>query len=57
VREILAGSGVPNDNFASVVGRADTEPVFPDNPYIAPNRRVTILLLNASSPVPPNFLR
>ena len=57
VREILAGAGVPKDNFASVVGRADTEPVFPDNPYIAPNRRVTITLLNASPPVPPNLLR
>ncbi len=39
VREILSGAGVPNDHFSSVVGRADTEPVFPDNPYIAPNRR------------------
>ncbi|SDA20849.1 chemotaxis protein MotB [Methylobacterium sp. UNC378MF] len=57
VREILSGAGVPNDNFASVVGRADTEPVFPDNPYLAPNRRVTITLLNASPPVPPNLLR
>ena len=57
VREILAGAGVPKDNFASVVGRADTEPVFPDNPYLAPNRRVTITLLNASPPVPPNLFR
>ena len=57
VREILSGAGVPNDNVASVVGRADTEPVFPDNPFIAPNRRVTITLLNASPPVPSNFLR
>ncbi len=57
VREILSGAGVRNDNFASVVGRADTEPVFPDNPYIAPNRRVTITLLNASAPAPSNFLR
>ncbi|WP_342109666.1 flagellar motor protein MotB [Methylobacterium sp. SI9] len=57
VREILSGAGVPNDHFTSVVGRADTEPVFPDNPYIAPNRRVTITLLNASPPVPPNLLR
>ncbi|GJE42119.1 flagellar motor protein MotB [Methylobacterium soli] len=57
VREILSGAGVPNDNFVSVVGRADTEPVFPENPYIAPNRRVTITLLNASPPVPPNLLR
>ena len=57
VREILSGGGVPNDNFNSVVGRADTEPVFPDNPYIAPNRRVTITLLNAEPAVPPNLLR
>jgi len=57
VREILSGAGVPNDNFASVVGRADTEPVFPDDPYIASNRRVTITLLNASPPAPPNLLR
>lgn len=57
VREILSNAGVPNDNFASVVGRADTEPVFPDDPYIAPNRRVTITLLNASPPAPPNLFR
>jgi chemotaxis protein MotB len=57
VREILSGAGVPNDNFASVVGRADTEPVFPDDPYIASNRRVTITLLNASPPAPSNLLR
>ena len=57
VREILSGAGVPNDNFSSVSGRGDTEPVFPDNPYLAPNRRVTITLLNASPPVPPNLLR
>jgi chemotaxis protein MotB len=57
VREVLAGAGVPNDNFASVTGRADTEPVFPDNPYLAPNRRVTVTLLNASPPVPPNLFR
>jgi len=53
VREILSGAGLPNDNFFSVVGRADTEPVFPDNPYLPPNRRVTITLLNADPPLPP----
>jgi chemotaxis protein MotB len=56
VREILSGAGVPNDNFSSVIGRADTEPVFPDNPYIASNRRVTITLLNTTPPVPPGLL-
>ena len=57
VRDILSGAGLPNDNFFSVVGRADTEPVFPDNPYLPPNRRVTITLLNAEPPLPPNLLR
>ncbi|SIR04229.1 MULTISPECIES: flagellar motor protein MotB [unclassified Bosea (in: a-proteobacteria)] len=57
VREVLSGAGFPNDRFASVTGRADTEPAFPDNPYIAPNRRVTITLLNAEPPLPPNLFR
>ena len=57
VRDILSGAGLPSDNFFSVVGRADTEPVFPDNPYLPPNRRVTITLLNAEPPLPPNLLR
>jgi chemotaxis protein MotB len=53
VREILSGAGLPNDRFTSVVGRSDTEPLFLDNPYIPPNRRVTITLLNAEPPLPP----
>ena len=57
VREILSGAGFPSDRFAFVAGRADTEPVFPDNPYIPQNRRVTITLLNAEPPLPPNVLR
>jgi chemotaxis protein MotB len=57
VRDILSSSGLPNDRFTSVTGRADTEPAFPDNPYIAPNRRVTITLLNEMPPLPQNFLR
>ncbi len=40
VREVLAANGVPDDRFAAVTGKADTEPMFPDNPYLAANRRV-----------------
>ncbi|AMJ59487.1 flagellar motor protein MotB [Bosea sp. PAMC 26642] len=57
VFEILSGAGLPSDGFVSVAGRADTEPVSPDNPYLAPNRRVTITLLNAEPPLPPNLFR
>jgi chemotaxis protein MotB len=57
VREILSGAGFPSDRFTSVVGRADTEPVFPDNPYLAPNQRVTVTLINEAPPLPPSGLR
>ena len=57
VREILSGAGFPNDRFTSVVGRSDTEPAFPDNPYLSPNRRVTITLLNEAPPLPPSNFR
>jgi chemotaxis protein MotB len=57
VREILAGAGFPNDRFTSVAGRADTEPVFPDNPYLPSNQRVTISLINEAPPVPASGLR
>ncbi|KPH77510.1 flagellar motor protein MotB [Bosea vaviloviae] len=57
VREILSAAGFPNDRFFAVVGRADTEPVFPDNPYLSPNRRVTIKLLNEEPPLPPGLFR
>lgn len=55
VRDILAANGLPNERFASVVGKGDTDPMFPDNPYIAPNRRVTITLLNEAPPLPPGM--
>jgi chemotaxis protein MotB len=52
VREILASNGVPDDRFSSVAGKSDTEPMFPDNPYLAANRRVTVTLLNEAPPLP-----
>jgi chemotaxis protein MotB len=52
VREILAVSGLPDDRFAIVAGKADVEPMFPDNPYLAANRRVTVTLLKEAPPLP-----
>jgi chemotaxis protein MotB len=52
VREVLAASGVPDDRFAAVAGKADVEPMFTDNPYIAANRRVTITLMNEAPVLP-----
>jgi chemotaxis protein MotB len=55
VRQILEGEGVPVANFFMVSGRADTQPLFPDDPYIAANRRVTITLMREEPPLPAGF--
>ncbi|MGL5116381.1 MAG: OmpA/MotB family protein [Beijerinckiaceae bacterium] len=54
VRDILAGAGVPDDRFYAVVGKADTEPLFPDDPSMAANRRISILVMREAPLVPIN---
>jgi chemotaxis protein MotB len=55
VREILAGEGLPAANIFMVAGKADTDPLFPDNPSMSPNRRVTITLMREEPPIPVDF--
>lgn len=52
VRRLLEAEGVPTANVYMVAGRADTQPLFPDDPYIAANRRVTITLMREEPPMP-----
>ena len=55
VRQILEGEGIPPARLFMVAGRADTQPLFPDEPYIAANRRVTITLMHEAPPLPAGF--
>lgn len=55
VREILSAEGLPSGNIFQVAGKADTDPLFPDNPALSPNRRVTITLMREEPPVPVNL--
>jgi chemotaxis protein MotB len=55
VRQILEQSGVPTTSLFMVAGKADTQPLFPDDPYIAANRRITITLIREVPPLPPGF--
>jgi chemotaxis protein MotB len=55
VRRILEEEGMPTSRFMEVGGRADTQPLFPDDPYIAANRRVTITLMREAPPIPLDF--
>jgi chemotaxis protein MotB len=52
VRKILEAEGVPSAHIYMVAGRADTQPLFPDDPYVASNRRVTITLMREEPPMP-----
>ena len=55
VRQILEEEGYPPGNVYEIAGRADTDPLFPEDPYIAANRRVTITLMHEAPPVPPGL--
>jgi chemotaxis protein MotB len=55
VRQILAGEGLRTGNIYMVAGKADTDPLFPDNPSMSPNRRVTITLMKEEPPIPADF--
>ncbi|HEX2654736.1 MAG TPA: flagellar motor protein MotB [Xanthobacteraceae bacterium] len=55
VRQILEDEGIPTSHMFMVAGRADSQPLFPDDPYIAANRRVTITLMREDPPLPLDF--
>jgi chemotaxis protein MotB len=56
VRQILAREGLPASHVFMVAGKADTQPLFPDDPYLSANRRVTISLMRDEPPLPPNLM-
>jgi chemotaxis protein MotB len=55
VRQILQDEGYPPGNVFLIGGKSDTEPLFPDNPYLSSNRRVTITLMREEPPIPVDF--
>ena len=46
------GQGIPSDRIYEVAGRADSEPMFPDDPTLPGNRRIAITLLREAPPLP-----
>lgn len=55
VRQILQDEGLPGSHLFQVAGKADSQPLFPDDPHIAANRRVTITLMREAPPLPAGF--
>lgn len=51
-RQILEEFGLSDDHINSVVGRGDSEPFFPNDPYLSSNQRIEILVMYEEPPVP-----
>ena len=55
VRQILEREGLPPSHVFAVAGKADGQPLFPDDPTLPANRRVTITLMRENPPLPPDL--
>ena len=55
IRQILEHEGLPPAHIYAVSGKADTQPLFPDDPSLSANRRVTITLMREDPPLPPDI--
>jgi chemotaxis protein MotB len=53
-RRVLQAQGVPADRIYQVSGKADSEPLFPDDPTMPGNRRISITLLREAPVLPPD---
>ena len=52
-RRILQASGVSPDRVYQVAGKANSEPLYPDDPSLPGNRRIAIVLLREAPVLPP----
>ncbi|MET0338877.1 MAG: flagellar motor protein MotB [Caulobacter sp.] len=53
-RQILQSAGVDGDRIYQVSGKANSEPLYPDDPTLAGNRRISIVLLRDKPVLPAN---
>jgi chemotaxis protein MotB len=53
-RMVLQASGVDQDRIALISGKATKEPLYPDDPTLAGNRRIAIILLREAPVLPEN---
>jgi len=53
-RQLLQGFGVDPDRVYQVAGKANSDPLYPDDPMLAGNRRIAIILLREAPVLPPD---
>ena len=54
-RRLITTSGFPEDRVREVVGKADSEPLTPEDPFLPENRRISLVLLRNSPVLPPDM--
>ncbi len=54
-RRVLMEAGVPADRIYQVSGKAGSEPLLPEDPSASANRRISIVFLRESPPLPPGL--
>ena len=52
-RRVLQSAGVDPDRVYQVAGKANSEPLYPDDPMLPGNRRIAIVLLREAPVLPP----
>ncbi len=53
-RKVLQEAGVDPDRIYQVTGKANSEPLYPDDPTLPGNRRIAIVLLREAPVLPPD---
>ncbi|HWA61343.1 MAG TPA: flagellar motor protein MotB [Caulobacteraceae bacterium] len=53
-RQVLESAGVDADRIYQVAGKANSDPLYPDDPMLPGNRRIAIVLLREAPVLPPN---
>ena len=53
-RRVFQDSGLNLDRIYQVSGKAGSEPLFPDDPYMSANRRISVVILREAPVLPPN---
>jgi chemotaxis protein MotB len=53
-RQILQSAGIDQDRIYQVSGKASSDPLYPDDPTLPGNRRITIVLLREKPVLPSN---
>jgi len=54
-RRVLKAAGVVPERMSRVIGRADQDPLTPEDPFLPENRRISILLLRQAPVLPPSL--